>query len=71
MRVLFNLPKPTNTVSSLRQFNDTIESHIRVLSTLGTPENLYSALLATINIIYDKLPSETRQHMTRSHMSQD
>ena len=69
MRALSNLSKPTNTVSSLRHFHNTIESHIRSLSALGMPENSYNALLATI--IYDKLPTDTRQHMARSHTTQD
>ena len=69
MRALSNLSKPTNTVSSLRHFHDTIESHIRGLNALGTPENSYSALFATI--IYEKLPTDTRQHMARSHTAQD
>lgn len=62
MRALSNLPKPTNTVSSLRHFHDTVESHIRDLSALGTSEDSYSALL-----VYNKLPADTRQHMARSH----
>lgn len=69
MRALSNLPKPTNTVSSLRHFHDTIESHIRGLSALGTSKDSYSALLATI--IYNKLPTDTRQHMARTHTAQD
>ena len=69
MRELSNLPKPSNTVSSLRHFYDTIESHIRGLSALGISEDSYSALLVTI--MYDKLPTDTRQHMARSHTSQE
>ena len=69
MRTLSNLSKPSNTVSSLRHFYDSIESHIRGLSTLGTSEDSYSALLATI--MYDKLPTDTRQHIATSHTSQE
>ena len=69
MRALSNLPKPSNTVSTLRHFYDSIESHIRGLSALGTSEDSYSALLATI--MYDKLPTGTRQHMARFHTSQE
>ena len=69
MRALSNLPKPSNTVSSLRHFYDSIESHIRGLSALGTSEDSYSALLATI--MYDKLPTDTRQYMARSYTSQE
>ena len=61
MRAFSNLPKPTNTVTSLRHFHDTIESHIRGSSALGTPEDSYSTLLATI--IYDKLPDKTWQDL--------
>ena len=69
MRALSNLPKPTNTVSSLRHFHDIVEGHIRGLSALGTPEESYSTLLVTI--IYDKLPMDTRRNMARSHTTQD
>ena len=51
MRALSNLPKPTNTVSSLRHFHDTVEGHIRGLSALDTSEESYNTLLVTI--IYD------------------
>ena len=59
MRALSNLPKPTNIASSLRNFYDTVESHIRGFSALGMSEESYSALLATS--VHDKLPAETRQ----------
>ena len=45
MQALRDLPVPTNSLSSLRDFHDTIEGHIRSLSTLGKNEPSYGCLL--------------------------
>ena len=57
MHTFMNTPKPVNTLSSLRLFHDTVESHIRGLRALKQSENSYGALL--VPIILGKLPPET------------
>ena len=58
--LILNIPKPSNTLHSLRTFHDTIESHSR---SLGKPEETYGDLL--VPIILGKLPSDTRQNLAR------
>ena len=67
MQALLDIPKPTNSLSSLRLFHDSVESHIRGLTALGKSENSYGAFL--IPIILGKLPAETRSNLARSHTS--
>ena len=67
MQALLDIPKPVNSLSSLRLFHDSVESHIRGLDALGKSEDSYSALL--IPIILGKLPAETRSNLARSHTS--
>ena len=45
MQALIDLPGPSNTPSSVRQFYDAIESHIRSLTALGRTEDSYGSLL--------------------------
>ena len=42
---LTNLPKPVNILSSLQAFHDSLESHMRALSSLGTFPDTYSPML--------------------------
>ena len=65
MTALMNLTSPTNSLHSLRMFYDSIESHIRGLSSLGKPENAYGNLL--IPMIMSKLTSEVRSNLAREH----
>ena len=53
MQALLEMFSPSNSLSSLRMFYDTIESHIWVLSSLGKSEHSYGDLL--IPIIKGKL----------------
>ena len=65
MRALLDLPNPENEITSLQTFYDSIENHIRGLSSLGQSQNSYGALL--IPIILGKLPMETKRNLTREH----
>ena len=65
MQALLDIPKPVNSLSSVRLFYDSVESHIRGLNALGKSEDSYGALL--IAIVLGKLPDETRSDLARSH----
>jgi len=69
MQALLEVPHPTNSLGSLKQFHDTIESHIRSLSPLGMEINSYGALL--IPIILSKLPAEAKKNLARNHPTTD
>lgn len=45
MQALLNLPMPINTMADLRVFYDSIESHIKGLSSMGITPESYGALL--------------------------
>ena len=57
MQALLHLPSPTNTLKSLQQFHDSVESHIRSLSSLVKESGSHGDLLITI--IMDELPVDT------------
>ena len=65
MQALIDLPGPTNTPSSIRNFYDATESHIHSLAALGKTEDTYGSLLAPI--ILGKLPGKIKQNLARSH----
>ena len=65
MQALLDTPHPTNSLSSLQQFHDIIESHIRSLSSLGKDIESYGALL--VPIILSKLPTDTKKNLARNH----
>ena len=65
MQALTNLPTPSQSYSSLREFHDTIECHIRSLASLGKKEDSYGSLL--VSIILRKLPGKTRENLVRTH----
>ncbi|XP_065896204.1 uncharacterized protein [Dysidea avara] len=67
MQALLQVPNPTNTLSSLRTFHDTIESHSRGLSSLGKSEQSYGDLL--VPIILGKLPKDIKQNLARNSTS--
>ena len=67
MQALLDIPKPVNSLSSLRLFHDSVESHIRGLDALGKSEDSCGALL--IPNILGKLPAETRSNLAQSHTS--
>ena len=64
MRALLELPRPTNSLHSLRNFHDTVESHTRGLSSLGKSGETYGDLLVTV--IREKLPKEVKLNIARS-----
>ncbi|XP_065911194.1 uncharacterized protein [Dysidea avara] len=65
MQALINLPTPSQSYTSLREFHDTIESHIRSLASLGKTEDSYGSLL--VSIIFGKLPGKVKQNLARAH----
>ena len=65
MQALIDLPGLSNTPSSVREFHDAIESHIRSLTALGRTEDSYGSLLATI--LLGKIPGKIKQNMARAH----
>ena len=67
MQALLDITKPVNSLSSLKLFHDSVESHIRGSDALGKSEDSYGTLL--IPIILGKLPAETRSNLARSHTS--
>ena len=60
MDALLNLGKPSNSLCSLQTFHDTIEQHMRALTSLGSAPESYSA-----PSVLSKLPVETKEHMAR------
>ena len=67
MQALLDIPKPVISLSSLRLFQDSVESHIRGLAALGKSEESYGALL--VPIILGKLPAETRSNLAQAHIN--
>ena len=65
MQALLTLPNPSNNMTSLRSFHDTIENHIQGLSALGQSRDSYGALL--VPIILGKLPVEIKRNLARDH----
>ena len=65
MQALINIPTPNQSYSSLQEFHDNIESHVRSLDSLGKKEALYGILL--VPIILGKLPMKTKQNLARAH----
>ena len=69
MQAVLDLPSPTNTLTSLQHFHDSVESHIRSLSSLGKDRESYGDLL--IPIIMGKLSVETRKNLARDHSNSE
>ena len=65
MQAIIDLPGPSNTPSSVRQFYDAIESHIRSLTALGWTKDSYGSLLTTI--LLGKIPGKMKQDMARAN----
>ena len=63
MQALLDLPAPIDTFSSLESFHDTIEGHVRSLTSLGKSADSYGDLLA--QSIVNKLPNKTRKNLVR------
>ena len=60
MDVLVTVPAVTGNhdVKPLRRLNDTVESNVRSLRSLGVPADSYGSLLSTV--VMNKLPNELR-----------
>lgn len=69
MQALLEIPSPINELTSLRLFHDSVEAHIRGLSSLGVSKESYGALL--VPIILGKLPIPTRKNLAREHANLD
>ena len=69
MQTLLELPGPTNELSSLRLFYDSVETHIRGLSSLGVSKESYGTLL--VPIVLAKLSVPTRKNLAREHSNLD
>ncbi len=67
MQALLDLPCPSDSVSTLRQFYDSMENHIRGLEALGKKQDTYGDLL--VPIILSKLPSTIKRSLIRENGS--
>ena len=67
MQALLDIPQPLNTVDSLRNYYDKMETFVRGLESLGQTDDTYGSLL--VLIILNKLPGEIRKNLAREHKS--
>ena len=65
MQALLNLPSPANDKSSLQQFYDSMETHVRGLASLGKSQETYGDLL--VPIIIGKHPNNLKRNLARTH----
>ena len=65
MKALLEMPSPTNSLASLRIFYDSVESHIRGLSSLGKSEHSYGGILVPVPL--GKLSPDIRRNLAREH----
>ena len=65
MQALIDLRSPSGTLTSLREFHDSIEGHIRSLASFGKSQDSYGSLLVTI--ILGKIPAKIKQNLARVH----
>ncbi|XP_060571807.1 uncharacterized protein LOC132729986 [Ruditapes philippinarum] len=65
IQALLNLPAPSNTLHSMRNYYDKLEAYIRGLESLGQCQNTYGTLL--VPVIIDKLPAEIRKSLAREN----
>ena len=63
MQALTELRSPSATLTSLREFHDSVEGHICSLASLGKSQESYGALLVTI--ILGKMPAKIKQNLAR------
>jgi len=64
---LLNLSSAIDTLNSLQEFYDTVEGHVRSLTTLGKKVESYGNLL--VAIIRSRLPPITWKNIARDHGS--
>ena len=67
MQALIGLSNPSNTLTALQLFHDSIEGHIRSLESLGKSQYQYEAML--ILVILKKFSLETHKNLARGHNS--
>jgi len=68
MEAILHVSTPSNNLSSLQNFFDTMQNHIRALAALGTPPETYGPMLiAVILPLLCKLPSDVKSRMARDH----
>ena len=67
VQALLDIPPPLNTVDSLRNYYDKMETYVRGLESLGQTDDTYGSLL--VPIILNKLPGEIRKNLAREHRS--
>jgi len=65
MEALFNVSIPSNHLTSLQSFYDTIQNHVRALSALGNPRESYGPMLTAV--ILGKLPSDIKMRLASDH----
>ena len=65
IKALWELPKPSGELVSLRTFFDRMQGYIRDLDALGKKEDSYGDLL--VPIIQEKLPGNVRKLIARDH----
>ena len=56
---------PSNSLQSLRNFHDKMETYIRGLESVGQYQDTYGSLL--VPIVLEKLPGEIRKNLAREH----
>ena len=69
IQTLINLPTPSQSYSSLREFHDAIESHSCNLASLRKTEDSYGSLL--VSIILGKLPGKIKHNLARAHSKRE
>ena len=65
MNALMHLPKPVNNLTSLQNFHDKLESHMRALMSLGKSPDTYSTMLT--RMVLGKLPADLRKQFARDN----
>ena len=69
MQALLNLSNVANSLSSLQSFYDTVENHIRGLSSLGKSPESYGDLFTPI--VFGKLPKGVQKSLARDHSNSE
>jgi len=64
-QAFLDIPKPNSSLSSLRHFHDSVDSHIKELTALDEHKESYGSLL--VHIIWGRLPPETRKNLARAN----
>ena len=65
MQALLEIPGLINELSSLQLFYDSVEAHVRGLSSLGVSKESYGTLF--VPIILGKLPVPTQKNLAQEH----